>query len=266
MNILDNIVSKKWHEVARNKVHHPIKRLEASLYFNSEVISLTRTLSQLGCSGVIAEFKRRSPSKGSINSCATVRKTTKGYIDAGASALSVLTDRSFFGGCDEDLQEARRDQFCPILRKDFIVDEYQVVEARAIGADAILLIAAILSKDEVKRFAGLASSLGMEVILEIHTRKELDHLVPDIDVVGVNNRNLKTFVTDVRQSMELLPFIPSGVMKVSESGISTPGIATALKDAGFDGFLIGEQFMKHAEPEQACASFISILKQMMYAD
>jgi indole-3-glycerol phosphate synthase len=265
MNILDNIVAHKQIEVARKKILSPAKTLEVSAYFHRKTISLRQALCHPDGCGVIAEFKRKSPSKGMINSNATIAETTKGYHAAGASALSILTDSFFFGGSDEDLQEGRQNNFCPILRKDFIIDEYQVLEARAMGADAILLIAAILSKEKIKHLADLAFGLGMEVILEVHTKEELDSLNEHISVVGVNNRNLKTFITDSAQSLDLLPFIPSGYMKISESGISSPYIAFALKTAGFDGFLIGEQFMKQAIPEQACASFISTFKKMIYA-
>jgi indole-3-glycerol phosphate synthase len=264
MDILEKIVVSKQAEVALDKELHPIDLLEKSPLFNRETVSLKQALSGVNECGIIAEFKRKSPSKGLINDTAWVAETTQAYVSAGARALSVLTNKVFFGGSNADLISARLNNTCPILRKDFIVDEYQIIEARSIGADAILLIAALLTPDQVKSFTTAAHNLGMEVLLEVHEATELNCLHPDIDVVGVNNRNLKSFVTDIEKSLELLPSIPSDFIKISESGITTPDVALALRRKGFNGFLIGEQFMKHTNPGEACASFITTLKQYLY--
>ena len=225
-------------------------------------MSLKKYILRKDKSGIIAEFKRKSPSKGIINAYADVEKVTIGYMQAGASALSVLTDNNFFGGKNEDLTIARKFNFCPILRKDFTVSEYQIIEAKSIGADAILLIAAVLTKDEIKRFASLAHSLGLEVLLEVHTEQELEKYIPEISLVGINNRNLNTFEVDFENSIRLAQTLPSGVAKVAESGISNPENIIELKQKGFDGFLVGESFMKTAEPEIAAKKFIKMIKEL----
>lgn len=256
MHILEKIVLHKKKEVAERKKLYPTDLLQTSIFFETECVSLVKYLGDENKSGVIAEFKRRSPSKGMINQYAKVEQVTIGYMQAGASALSVLTDREFFGGKNADLSEARKFNYCPILRKDFTVDEYQIIEAKSIGADAILLIAACLSPAEVKNLSGVARSLGMQVLMEIHDESELDRYCENIDVVGVNNRNLKDFTVSVDTSHRLLPLLPDGVAKISESGISDAKVAAELLNEGFDGLLIGESFMRNSRPEMACLEFI----------
>lgn len=256
MNILDKIVAHKKKEVEERKSLYPAKLLEKSLYYETPVVSLTKYLHRRDKSGIIAEFKRRSPSKGDINLYASVEKVSIGYMQAGASALSVLTDEHFFGGKNADLTEARKFNFCPILRKDFIIDEYQLIEARSIGADAILLIAACLEKEQLAALAKSAKSLGLEVLMEIHAREELDKLTTDVDIVGVNNRNLKDFSVSIQTSLELNDVIPQEFTRISESGINDPNAVVELRRAGFQGFLIGEYFMASADPARTCRSFI----------
>ena len=259
MNILDKIVEHKQKEVIENKSLYPTKLMEKSSYFNSETVSLKKYITRDDMSGIISEFKRKSPSKGMINEFAEVEKTTVGYMQAGASALSILTDSHFFGGSNKDLSTARKFNFCPILRKDFIIDEYQIIEAKSIGADAILLIAAILDKQRAKYLAEFAHSLQLEVLLEVHNEKELEVLNKNIDLVGVNNRNLKDFSVNINTSIQLSELIPNEFIKVSESGISNPESIIELKKYGFQGFLIGENFMKTGNPAKACKNFITEL-------
>lgn len=264
MNILENIIAEKKREVEEKSSLFPVKLLEKSAYFNSPVVSMKKYLTRKDKSGIIGEIKRKSPSKGMLNKYVSVEKTSIGYMQAGCSALSVLTDEKFFGGKNEDLTTARQFNYCPILRKDFLINEYQIIEARSIGADAILLIAAVLSKEEIQRLSLFAKSLGLEIILEIHSEAELNKISDHVDIVGVNNRNLETFETNLSTSTALLPLIPSEFLKISESGIHSPEDAYKLKDAGFDGLLIGEQFMRSSNPGQVCAKFIQQLN-LLYA-
>lgn len=259
MNILDKIIAHKREEVARAKSDVPVETLRSSELFTRPVLSLKESLTREGSTGIIAEFKRRSPSKGVINAKADVTDVTKGYALHGAAALSVLTDTEFFGGSKADLGKARVNNV-PILRKDFIIDEYQLIEARSIGADVILLIAANLAPSEVKRLATYAKGLGLEVLLEIHNEEELGHICDECDVVGVNNRDLKTFTVDVKRSLELSRKIPDNKIKISESGITDTDTIYTLRSAGFKGFLIGESFMKQEDPSVAFASFVKHLK------
>ena len=256
MNILNQIVGQKSKEVEKRKQLYPKELLTQSIYFNTPVVSLSKYLKREDRFGVIAEFKRKSPSAGIINNDASVEKTSIGYMQSGASALSILTDNEFFGGKSSDLTEARKYNFCPILRKDFIIDEYQIVEARSIGADAILLIAACLEKKRALELAKQAKDLGLEVLLEVHEESELEKVNEYVDVVGVNNRNLKTFDTDIQMSRNLFAKIPSDFVKISESGINNPKDLAELKQIGFDGFLIGGHFMKHYDPAQTCRALI----------
>ena len=262
MNILDTIIAEKRKEVRERKQLYPVKLLERSLFYDGRSVSLKDYIMRDDLSGIIAEFKRRSPSKGLINEYADIEKVSVGYMQAGASALSVLTDEKFFGGLSADLTIARKFNFCPVLRKDFIIDEYQIIEAKSIGADAILLIASVLTKEEVRSFAATARSLGLEVLLEIHTRPELDLLGQNIDVAGINNRNLADFSVDLDNSIRLANLIPDSFIKIAESGISTPADIIRLKEEGFNGFLIGELFMRSSRPEQACREFISEVRRM----
>jgi indole-3-glycerol phosphate synthase len=259
MNILEKIIVHKRLEVAERKAAKSIAELEQRPFFSRKPLSLAASLSDRTKTGIIAEFKRRSPSKGVINDRVAVADVTRGYVEAGAACLSVLTDRQFFGGSDEDLIEARANAI-PILRKDFIIDEYQIVEARSLGADVILLIAACLKPAEVRRLATFASSLGLEVLLEIHTDEELEHICDATPIVGVNNRDLKTFTVDVERSIRLSKDIPSGKLLVAESGINRVETIWHMQDSGFHGFLVGEHFMKEPNPAIAFASFVQQLK------
>jgi len=262
-NILDKIIAHKRKEVEERRSLFPVKLLEKSIYFGTPVVSLRKYVLREDKTGIIAEFKRRSPSMGAINMHAGVERTTIGYMQAGASALSILTDTEFFGGRNEDLTIARRFNFCPILRKDFIIDEYQVIEARSIGADAILLIVAALDEKRIRELSALAASLGMEVLVETHGAEELaTALDTGADIIGVNNRDLKTFKVDLERSMELAARIPAHVLRIAESGIHTPEALLKLKHAGFQGFLMGQQFMKFGRPEQACAEFVAELRAL----
>lgn len=261
MNILEKIIQHKYQEVEQNRLRVPVKELEKSVFFDRPTLSLRNALLDIGNTGIIAEFKRRSPSKGVINGNADVVKVTTAYASNGAAALSVLTDNQFFGGSNEDLMKARVNNI-PILKKDFIVDEYQLVEAKSIGADVILLIAAYLSPAEVKKLAAFAKSLNLEVLLEIHNERELEHICDDCDVVGVNNRDLKNFSVDINRSLELSADIPSDKVKISESGITDTGTIQRLRNSGFRGFLIGENFMKQDDPAIAFASFVKHLKTL----
>lgn len=259
MNILDKIVSHKKLEVEQNRKLVPEEKLKDSELFARKTISFRQALLNPAGTGIIAEFKRRSPSKGVINGNADVAAVTSAYASNGAAALSVLTDADFFGGSNDDLVRARVNNV-PILRKDFIVDEYQLIEAKSIGADVILLIAACLDPSEVKRFASFAHSLGLEVLLEIHNEDELQHICEECDVVGVNNRDLKSFSVDIQRSIELSESIPSDKIKISESGITDTDTILRLRNHGFKGFLIGENFMKQEDPSIAFASFVKHLK------
>lgn len=263
MDILEKIVAHKKKEVAERKSLFTEKLLEQSIYFEGKPVSLKKYLTRSDKSGIIAEFKRQSPSKGVINAHAKVERTTIGYMQAGASALSVLTDKEFFGGTNDDLKTARKYNFCPVLRKDFVIDEYQIVEAKSIGADAILLIAACLEPQRLKALAAFAKSFGLEVLMEVHNEEELQqNLNEHLDVVGVNNRNLKTFEVSVDTSKALGELIPSDFVKISESGISDPATIIDLKAHGFHGFLVGETFMKSARPDLAAKEFMEQLNKL----
>lgn len=261
MNILDKIIANKRKEVDERKSLYPLKLLEKSVYYDSPSVSLKKYLLREDKVGIIAEFKRKSPSKGMINKYAPVERTSIGYMQAGASALSVLTDTEFFGGKNDDLKTARKFNYCPILRKDFTIDEYQIIEAKSIGADAILLLANVLNAKEVKQFAKFAKSLGLEVLLEVREKEELKSVCEYVDVVGVNNRNLKDFKVDIKQSFDLVKLIPKEFVKISESGIDSAQTIHELRRAGFKGFLMGETFMKHSRPEIACTNFIKEVKE-----
>ena len=261
MNILDKIVHQKRKEVAERKSLYPVSLLEKTIYFNTPVVSLKKYLTRSDKLGIIAEFKRKSPSKPAINLYAEVEKVSIGYMQAGASALSVLTDQDFFGGSLADLTEARKYNFCPILRKDFIIDEYQLLEAKSAGADAVLLIAECLEKEALKNLAATANGLGLEVLMEIHDETGLEKLNDYIDVLGVNNRDLRVFKTDIQNSVKIASQIPEGQIKISESGIKTAEDIVTLLKMGYDGFLIGEQFMKNADPGKACGELINKVRQ-----
>ncbi|MFO7369654.1 MAG: indole-3-glycerol phosphate synthase TrpC [Bacteroidales bacterium] len=259
MTILNEIISHKIKEVSLVKEKVPISRLEESLYFQRNPLSFTDFLLNPDKTGIIAEFKRKSPSRGVINSLSTIEEVTTGYFRSGASALSVLTDEKFFGGTAADLMRARELNPIPILRKDFVVDEYQLIEAKSIGADAVLLIAAALDIEQTKRLARFARSLQLQVLLEVHQEDELAHLNEFVDMVGVNNRNLKTFTVDTETSVRLASQIPGSFVKVSESGITSPLTIKSLRGCGYQGFLIGENFMRTPEPAQAFSEFVKLI-------
>lgn len=261
MNILDKIIAHKKQEVAQLKKEVLLEKLVKSPNFKRTANSLKKSLTEKNSTGIIAEFKRKSPSKGIINNSATIQEVTQGYLDANVAAQSILTDTHFFGGSVLDLIQARTiNSEKPILRKDFIVDGFQIVEAKAIGADAILLIAACLTKEELKNYRTLAEDLGLEVLYEVHSKEELDKIELSNQLIGINNRNLKTFEVDLEHSIQLANLIPDSCIKVSESGISNPRIILGLKEFGFQGFLIGENFMKSEDPGFTCKQFISQLK------
>src|SRR5690554_1885708 len=263
MNILEQIVDYKRKVVQETRELNPVKRLEQSIFFETTPVSLKTYLTREDKVGVIAEIKRSSPSTGVINNQIDVEKLSINYMQAGASALSVLTDGRSFGGSNTDLEIARKNNFCPILRKEFIVDEYQIVEAKSIGADCILLIAACLTPQECNQFAKFAKSLNLEVLLEVTTKEEIaDYVNPYIDLIGVNNRNLKDFTTRISNSIELFEFLPKELVKISESGIKTAKQMVELKKTGFDGFLIGGYFMQYDDPGQACKTLIENYKSL----
>ena len=257
MDILQKIINYKKPLLEQQKRQIPIEALQIHPYFKRKSLSLSNALTKPDSSGIIAEFKRRSPSKPAINLTADVQQVTTGYQKSGAAALSVLTDTHFFGGKNLDIEQIRDFINIPILRKDFIFDTYQVYEAKSIGADAILLIAEVLSKDEILQLAKTAHELGMEVLLEIHSTSQLDKLNPYINVLGINNRNLKTFEVSIDNSIQIAGKLPEDINKISESGIRSPEDIKRLRTYGFQGFLIGESFMKTPAPEQACRDFIS---------
>ena len=259
MNILDTIVAKKKEEVEVKKLETSIDELIRSPLFERETYSLRSFLKDENRTGIIAEFKRKSPSKGIINDRADVIDVTWAYANYGASCISVLTDEPFFGGHANDLAKARINAL-PLLRKEFIVDEYQVIESKALGADVILLIAACLTPAEVRQFAAKATQLKMDVLLEIHNEDELGHICDETEFIGVNNRDLKTFTVDLDRSIELASKIPSGKLKIAESGIRDEQTIITLKQHGFDGFLIGERFMRESDPGEAFRLFVKGLK------
>jgi indole-3-glycerol phosphate synthase len=262
MNILEAIIERKKVEVEERKAAVPVEVLQQSEFYTKPRLSLKQFLLDETKTGIIAEFKRRSPSKGSINEHADVVEVTMAYTKNGASCLSVLTDEMFFGGSTDDLIKARVNQI-PILRKDFIIDDYQIEEAKAMGADVILLIAACLTADEVKRLAAYAKQLGLEVLLELHAEEELEHICKETEIIGINNRDLKTFKVDIERSLRMAEQIPSDKIKVAESGISSVENILLFKKHGFKGFLIGENFMKEENPGEAFEKFVNNLKKIL---
>lgn len=260
MNILNKIIESKKKSLKEKKDRYGIKKLEALPFFERSCESLVKRLSTDSTTGIIAEFKRRSPSKGIMNDLADVSDVVSSYEKYGAAGISVLTDEEYFGGSNEDFRKAREAVAIPLLRKDFIIDEYQVVEAKAMGADVILLIAACLSPAEVKHLAKFANSLGMEVLLELHDEKELEHISDEVGLVGVNNRDLKTFEVDIERSLKMAGKIPDQKIKIAESGISSVEDILLFRQNGFKGFLIGELFMKETDPTIAFAEFVNALQ------
>lgn len=260
MDILEKIVADKKKEVEEKRVMLPYHVLEKYPHYDHATVSLHEILARGSSTGIITEFKRRSPSKGVINDSVEIVDVVKDYERHGAAGISVLTDEKYFGGFSDDLMVARETVSCPILRKDFIIDEYQIVEAKAIGADLVLLIAACLTPTAVKRLAAFAMSLGLEVLLELHDEEELGHVCDDTALVGINNRNLKTFEVDIDRSLRMAEMIPDEKVKIAESGISSPANIKLFKQHGFSGFLIGENFMKEKNPGEAFRRFAEHLK------
>jgi len=255
-NILDRIVQRKLDEVAVEKMENPIFQLMTEPNFKRKCYSAKKSITQKGASGVIAEFKRQSPSKGVINGLSKPEDVVEKYQSAGASMVSVLTDESFFGANSQDFSLARNELNIPLLRKEFIVDPYQIYQSKAMGADVILLIAAILSPQRCKDFAFIAKELGMEVLLELHDESELGHVNKFVDLVGINNRNLKDFTVDTEKSIQLAAKLPEDMIRVAESGLSSAEIVKEMRNKGFQAFLMGEHFMKQESPGDACTEFI----------
>ena len=258
-SILERIVADKHLEVTLRKQLIPVKQLEQSVLFERKSPSLSKRLKQ-SASGLITEHKRRSPSKDCINQNLNIQDVAKGYENAGACGMSVLTDMKYFGGSLEDLLTARASCELPLLRKEFIIDPYQIIEAKAYGADVILLIATVLSRKEIEHYSILAQELGMEVLLEVNNQEELyKSIMPSLNMVGVNNRNLKTFKVNLEISKTLSALIPDEFVKISESGIRSVSDIKSLQPYGYKGFLIGENFMKTEKPGAAAADFINLL-------
>ncbi|MGC8803512.1 MAG: indole-3-glycerol phosphate synthase TrpC [Bacteroidales bacterium] len=263
MSILDDIIHYKRQEVKEKKQITPVEVLCNSSLFQRIPFSLAESIEGKKGKAVIAEYKRKSPSKGIINDLSDVVQTTVGYMHAGVAGISILTDEKFFGGSPKDLINVRAQIRIPILRKDFIVDPYQVYEAKAMGADVILLIAACLTATEMLELSQLATSLRLETLFEIHDIDEIDKLPKEARLVGVNNRNLKNFEVDLNHSKQICNSLPRNCLKIAESGIHSVEDANILSSAGFDAFLIGEYFMKQESPETACRNFLEALNKAL---
>ena len=262
MTILDQIVAGKYREVEERKYRCPVSVLEKSIFFRKKPRSLKKEILKEGSFGIIAEFKRRSPSAGIINATAVARGVCYEYIEAGSSAVSVLTDSDFFGGSSDDLTDVRKYVVGPVLRKDFIVDEYQIIEARSIGADAILLITELHQADKLEHLHRFAQSLELEVLIEIHDKKNISRIPYDAQLVGINSRDLTSFRTNSDHPVRLIDNLPGNVVKMAESGIKSVADYINLRKAGFDAFLIGEYFMKTTDPGGTCKAFINALRQL----
>jgi len=259
-NILSDIIKHKREEVEKRKSLISIESLKEKILQSVAPVSLCKALMADGASGIIAEYKPKSPTAGAINSLSGAADVARGYSDAGASAISILTDSRFFGSSFENFTLARNVNNRPMLQKDFITDRYQIYEARAMGADVILLIAAVLTISEVDEMASLCKSLGMECILEIHSEDELSHLCSDVNIVGINNRNLNTFEVNLFNSVRIAEYVPERFLKIAESGIASPEDVVMLSKTGFNGFLIGSHFMHSSDPSGSCREFIEKLK------
>lgn len=262
MYILDKIVAHKKQEVEELKKSNPVKNLEKEIFFSREPFSLSNALEESKNCGLIAEFKKKSPSKPEINLDAVPREILPQYAFNGATAISILTDEYFFGGSADYIKTGRDFADIPLLRKDFTIDEYQIIEAKAVGADAILLIAEILTNEQIKQFTSTAQDLGLSALLELHHEEELDKINLNVDVIGINNRDLRTFTVDFNHSKSMFEKLPSEITKISESGISHPEIVKELMSVGYKGFLIGEHFMASDNPGKACVEFINAVKDI----
>lgn len=260
MSILDEITANKYREVEALKKIRPAGLLEKSSAFHKQILSLKKSLLAEGSEGIIAEFKRRSPSRGIINSVSIPEEVCAEYINSGASAVSVLTEEKFFNGSVEDLMKVRAEIKAPVLRKDFIVDEYQIIEARSFGADAILLITEMHEKKRLKQLHSFAKSLELEVLIEIYDEKNISRIPSGAEMIGINSRNLASFAVDLNHLSSMIKLLPSDVLKVAESGISSVSDYYNLKNSGFDAFLIGEYFMKSSDPGKACNTFMTEIK------
>jgi indole-3-glycerol phosphate synthase len=256
MNILDKIVAVKQIEVERAQKEFPLEAICQTSTYERKTYSLAERLNTESSSGIIAEFKRKSPSKGIINAFAEPAVVAADYQQYGAAAVSILTDQEFFGGSSQDLKDGREVLSIPVLRKDFIIDSYQIHESKAMGADLILLIAACLSPVQVQEFASLAKTIGLEVLLELHDEEELNHVCNEIDFVGINNRSLKTFDVDIERSLRMAASLPKQKIKIAESGIDDPSQILRFKSNGYKGFLIGENFMKTENPGETFRDFV----------
>ncbi len=255
-DILSEIIAHKKIEVARQKEETPFSVLEKRISEETIPFHSLKSALEQSSTGVIAEYKRRSPSKGWINQTADAEIVTKAYETAGAAALSVLTDEAFFGGTLADLQKATQTVHIPVMRKEFIMDEYQLFEAKLAGASAVLLIAAAITKEESRQFTKLAHQLQLDVLLELHDERETEYITPLNRLIGINNRNLGSFVTDVQKSFRMIELLPQEALLISESGISDPRVVRELRDAGYRGFLIGENFMKSEDPGESLRQFL----------
>ncbi len=262
MDILEKIVAAKKKEIEPFKEKSPVERFEREGFFwEISNRSLVQSLFMPGSTGIIAEFKRKSPSKGWFKTKELEVEPVVTAYNKNAAGISVLTDNEFFGGDLDDLIQTKVVTDIPVLRKDFIVDKWQIAESKAFGADVILLIAACLTPAQVKEFAGYAKSIGLESILEVHNDAELGHYCDEVSMIGVNNRNLKTFEVDINTSLQLIEKIPAGKPAIAESGIGSADAIVTLRSAGFKGFLIGETFMKEENTGMAYATFVNNLKQ-----
>ena len=260
MTILEKIITSKIEEVKILKKLYSYSEIEKRFFFNRKTKSLKRRL-ELSNHGIIAEHKRKSPSKSVINSVVKLDEVILGYDMANVCGISVLTDEKYFGGSINDLVKARELTEIPIIRKEFIIDEFQILEAKASGADVVLLIAACLNDNQIKNLSEFAKELNLEVLVEIHNNQELEKcLLSSVDIIGVNNRNLKTFKVDIENSINLSKLIPENFLKISESGISSAKEISILREHGFKGFLIGETFMKEKNPGKEVLKMINEIR------
>lgn len=259
MDILKNILKNKYLEVQKHKKLYPISELEKSKFFSKKCFSISENINKKKGFGIIAEFKRQSPSLGIINKKFDIKKISIEYENAGVSGISVLTDEKYFSSNFNDLLIVRNNTSVPIIKKDFIIDEYQIFSAKSMGADAILLISEILSKKEIERFTYISQNIGMEVIMEIHNEDSIKKINDNINIIGINNRDLKTFKVNKEHSSIIYPKIPKNFLKISESGLYEANDIIHLKNIGFNGFLIGEMFIKNSNPGNICKKLIKLL-------
>ena len=260
--ILEKIIQNKQKEIEQKKQNIPWNILEKRQFFSFPTKSLKNALIA-SKTGFICEFKRKSPSKGFFHSNIKAEDVVFEYEKAGASGISILTDETFFAGKNEDILEIRKKLQIPILRKEFILEEYQILESKSLGADVILLISECLTKQQIQKFTDFAHSLHLEVLLELHSKEELPKIYDKIDFLGINNRNLKTFSTNIENSIHMYPFLPKEIIKISESGLSRIESIKRLQEIGYKGFLIGENFMKEEKPGQKCREFIQNFEKMI---